>query len=48
MSDGYIGPWKTIKEEETNGCDNAQCDCKNCTCDPCECTPDDPCKCAKE
>jgi len=47
MSDGYIGPWRTIKEEEISGCDNPECHCENCTCNPCECTEDDPCKCAK-
>ena len=46
MTDGYIGPWKTI-EENLNGCGNSNCSCENCICDPCECTLEDPCKCSK-
>ena len=45
MTDGYIGPWKTI-EENINGCDNSDCHCEECTCDPCDCTPENQCKCA--
>ena len=46
-TDGYIGPYEPITEQE-NKCSNPACLCENCDCIPCYCTALNPCKCAKQ